>query len=144
MTVNKKSHSRTLPKVGILLVLISLIAIVAIAAMFVLKPKTTVNSFEECKNSGGAILESYPEQCVLDKQSYTNDSQMVDTDTDKYIGLSEQAAIDKARANNKPVRVVERDGEALVVTADFSPDRLNLYVRDGFVYRVQIEGDQVQ
>ncbi|ORW10539.1 hypothetical protein [Mycolicibacter longobardus] len=61
-------------------------------------------------------------------------------DEDDYLGLAEQEALDKAKRENKPVRVVERDGKHLPVTMDLIPGRLNFSVKDGAVYKVDIEG----
>ena len=77
---------------------------------------------------------------MLNGKSFTNEAQSVDSPANAYIGLTEQTALDKAQAENKPARIVERDGEPLAVTMDFMPGRLNLSVRDGKVYKVQVEG----
>jgi hypothetical protein len=47
-----------------------------------------------------------------------------------YVGLSEDAAISKAKAAGAPVRVMCRDGEVLGGTADLREDRVNLDVDD--------------
>lgn len=57
----------------------------------------------------------------------------------QYIGLTEKAALAKAKQSNVPARVVERDDESIPVTMDFVPGRYNLYVRDGKVYNIRIE-----
>lgn len=116
-----------------------LIAIVAaIAFMLLYKKPLTVRDFEECKNAGGTVMESYPEQCTLNGATFTNTSQSV---TGKeYIGLSEADALAKAKKEKIAARVVERDGESLPVTMDFSYGRHNLHIRDGKVYSVEIEG----
>jgi hypothetical protein len=44
-----------------------------------------------------------------------------------------QAIADRARC---PLRVIEEDGRSLPVTEDFSPDRINVRVRDGRVAEV--------
>lgn len=119
-----------------LLVLVGSIAIVT-----ALQPKPVVNSFQTCKDAGGAIMESYPEQCAKDGTTYTNPDQAVGASAEEYIGLSEGEALAKAQASGKVARVVERDGEALPVTMDFMQGRLNLQVKDGSVYMVQIEGE---
>lgn len=100
-----------------------------------------ISDFQSCKNAGGAILESYPEQCTLDGKTFTNEAQSVNS-SDAYIGLTEQAALDKAKSDNKTARVVERDGESLPVTMDFMPGRLNLHIKEGEVYKVQVEGSE--
>lgn len=102
-----------------------------------------IDSFQACKNAGGALLESYPERCMLDGKSFTNDAQVPKSSSgDPYVGLAEQAALDKAKSDNKTARTVERDGESLPVTMDYAPGRLNLHVKDGKVYKVQVEGSE--
>lgn len=99
-----------------------------------------INTFQACKDASGTILESYPEQCKINGKSFTDSTQSVDkSGTNAYIGLAEQAALDKAKSENKSARIVERDGEALPVTMDYAPGRLNFYVKDGKVYRLQVE-----
>lgn len=118
---------------------------VIIAGILLWKPSINKNidNFQSCKDAGGAILESYPEQCMLDGKSFTNDAQVPKSSSgDEYVGLAEQAALDKAKSDSKAARVVERDGEALPVTMDYSPGRLNLSVKDGKVYKVQVEGSE--
>ena len=41
--------------------------------------KIVVNSFDECVKAGGAILESYPEQCKLPDldKTFTNPTQII-------------------------------------------------------------------
>ena len=34
-----------------------------------------VYDFQTCKNAGGALLESYPEKCMLNGKSFVNESQ---------------------------------------------------------------------
>lgn len=135
----KTPKQSSLPWVIVALVCVVAVAAVVVAALLARSDKD-VNSFQTCKDAGGAILESYPEQCVLNDKSFTNNEQSLDISVDEYIGLTEQAALDKAQAENKPARVVERDGESLAVTMDYVPGRLNLSVKDGKVYNVQVEG----
>ena len=109
-------------------------------AVLLFRPATIVASFEQCRKAGGALLESYPEQCMINGASFTNSAQSVDFDTDKYIGLTESEAVDRAKRHNTPARVVERDGESLPTTMDFIFGRYNLYVNDGKVFKVEAEG----
>lgn len=120
-------------------------AIVAVAAVGIVlwKPwaNKTIDTFQACKDAGGALLESYPEQCKIDGKSFTNDAQSTsNTPTDTYINLPEQEALNKAKLEQKAARVVERNGEPLPVTMDYAPGRLNMYVKDGKVYKIQVEG----
>ena len=137
-----KKKRTTVPKVGVILALISLVVVVAVVMVILSRSSKEINNFQSCKDAGGAILESFPEQCVLSGKSFTNDEQSNDTSSSGYVGLTEDAALSKASLENKPARVVERDGEALPATADYSSGRLNLYVRDGNVYKVQVEGEE--
>lgn len=114
------------------------VLVVFIFVVFRVSTSQNAHDFESCKNAGGTILESYPERCLIHGESYVNEGQA--SDTSGYVGLSEQSAMDKAKAANVPHRVVERDNESLAVTMDYVVGRLNFHVRDGHVYRVEIEG----
>jgi hypothetical protein len=61
----------------ILLILI-ILAIAAGVYYFKFADKKTVNSYQECVDAGGALLESFPEQCVYPgtpPKTFTNPSQ---------------------------------------------------------------------
>ena len=128
------------PKRATIAAFVCIVTVIAVAVVVREKSDKDVNNFQTCKDAGGAILESYPEQCMLNGKSFTNETQSVDSPANAYIGLTEQTALDKAQAENKPARIVERDGEPLAVTMDFMPGRLNLSVNDGKVDKVQVEG----
>ena len=85
-------------------------------------------------------MESYPEQCSLGGKTFTDDSQLKSSSA-AYLGLSEQAALDKAESASTPARVVERDGESLPIDMSFAEGRLNLYIENGTVTRVVVEGE---
>lgn len=106
-----------------------------------MRPDRKVTNFEECIQAGGARLESYPEQCLYDGTTYMNKEQLPPTKESGFIGMKEDEALRTAKENHIIARVVERDGEALPVTMDFVHGRHNLYVRDGHVYNVQVEGE---
>ncbi len=57
-------------------------------------------------------------------------------DNTAYLGLTEEEAGDLAEEEGLEHRVINRDGEALVVTMDFRPNRLNFWVEDGVVIEV--------
>ena len=119
------------------------LVVIAVAAVVLLKNQAAskVDSFAACKDAGGAVTESYPEQCMSkDGRLFVNPDQL-STTAEGYVGLTEQAAADKAMSENKSYRVTERDGQPLAVTMDFSPGRLNFLVRDGKVYEVHVEGE---
>lgn len=118
-----------------------LIAAVIVATILMQRPGKDVNSFQACKDAGGAIAESFPEQCFIDGKSFTNPEQVGDSKGDEYIGLAEHEALARAKQESESSRVVEREGEALPVTMDFMPGRLNFYVKDSRVYKVQVEGE---
>lgn len=54
-------------------------------------------------------------------------------DLSQLLNKTEAEAVALAEAAGRTVRVIERDGNALVVTADLRPNRLNLVVVDGIV-----------
>lgn len=113
-------------------------ALAVVVVMLLMRPAKIVSNFEQCKAAGGAVLESYPEQCLIRGTTFTNSAQHVGGDD--YVGLSETEALAKAKQANVPARVVERDGESLPITMDFVFGRHDLYVKDGKVYKVEIEG----
>ncbi len=121
----------------------ALIAVV-IAWVF-MNPGTNVTNFTECKAASGRVMETYPEQCSFNGKNYTNESQSLpkenkpEGDEKAYIGLGEQAALNKARSENVPARVVERDGEPLPADMSFVEGRLNFYIEDGVVVDVVVE-----
>lgn len=108
-------------------------------------PKEEVRDFDDCKAARGVIMESYPEQCRIRGATYINEAQQAKDPTfgNDYIGMMEDEALGFAEQQDVPARVVEREGEALPVTMDFVLGRHNLYIRDGAVYRVEIEGQAV-
>lgn len=126
-------------KQWIVLGLVAVAAVIAVSvAIVVRQPSAEVHNFEQCKAAGGVILETYPEQCMMGKKTFTNESQRIN-DND-YIGMAEDDALAKARKENVPARVVERDGEGLPITMDFVVGRHNLYIKGGEVIKVDIEG----
>lgn len=128
----RKKQLITLLGAGVIVVL------VVTAFTFLYKKPITVHTFEECKNAGGAVMESYPERCMIDGATFTNTSQS--NNGEEYIGLTEADTLAKAKKDNVAARVVERDGESLPVTMDFNYGRHNLHIKDGKVYSVDIEG----
>lgn len=55
---------------------------------------------------------------------------------DTYLGLTKQAAIDRAAAAGIPWRITREDDEELLVTQDYVPERLNFEIDDGVVTTV--------
>lgn len=124
-------------------VIVLCVAIVLLVALFVIvlpQQRKAVDNFEQCKAAGGAVMETYPEQCSINGMTFTNKAQSISNDSNEYVGMSEADALAKAKQANTPARVVERNGEGLAVTMDFSFGRHNFYVKDGKVYKVEIEG----
>ncbi len=56
-------------------ILVILIPIVAIGGFYYLKSNYQPSSYEDCRDHGGAILESYPEQCTLNGNTFANPDQ---------------------------------------------------------------------
>lgn len=136
IVLNALSHS--VPERAVMTPVAAILAVCVGIVAWSPAPSQTINSFDACKDAGGALLQSYPEQCLIYGQTYVNTAQL--NSGSEYVGLSEQAALDKAEAEDKQARVVERDGEPLEITADFVFGRLNLHIKDGVVYKVEIEG----
>ena len=51
----------------------------------------------------------------------------------RLIGMDEKAAEGLVVANGMIFRVVYADGESFIVTADFRPDRINVWLSGGIV-----------
>ena len=144
----KKQDKASMKWAIVILGVIALGIILSIVVALVKNDKETkqITDFDSCVAAGNPVMESYPEQCSANGATYINESQVAPVspeqmgDGSAYIGLSEQAALDKTNEATIPARVVERDGEGLPVTMDFVLGRHNLYVKDGIVYKVDIEG----
>jgi hypothetical protein len=54
------------------------------------------------------------------------------------VGLPEAKAIAQGTKDGYPVRVVHRDAELIVVTADYAPTRIDLSVDNGIVSAVSV------
>lgn len=125
-------------------VIVALICVAAVIAFVVMtqQQNNKIDSFQTCKDAGGTIAESYPEQCLLGDKSFTNDQRSLENGGVELIGLAEQEALDQASRAGRTARVVSRDDKSLPVTMDFMPGRLNLHVKDDKVYKVQVEGEE--
>lgn len=64
----------------------------------------------------------------------------IDTAIAALVGVAEDEAAKVAEGYGWTFRVIERDGESLPVTMDFSPTRVNVTVEDGVVTTVQSFG----
>ena len=127
--------------VGFICIALAIVVVITFVTM-TQRTDNMIDSFQACKDAGGRIAESYPEQCFINGKSFTNDQQSLDDRSVEYIGLTEQEVLDRASRANKAARVVSRDDEALPVTMDFMPGRLNLHIKNGKVYKVQVEGEE--
>jgi hypothetical protein len=47
------------------------------------KPSSVISSFEDCVKAGNPVMDSYPEQCAADGQTFTNTDQ-AQTSTGAY------------------------------------------------------------
>lgn len=56
---------------------------------------------------------------------------------EKYIGLTEEDAINSLKADGMKYRVKQRDNKNFMVTMDVQPNRANLYITDGKVTSVK-------
>lgn len=118
---------------------ITVIAIITYALLYGTTMEKPVTSYGECVEAGGEVAESSPEQCFVDGKSYTNSEDGKVVNSDDYIGMTEQAALDQAQRAGVPHRVVERDGQPLPATMDFVQGRVNFHIKDGKVYSVYVE-----
>lgn len=146
MTQNQLRHSKRAWRWTIVGICV-LIGLMVVALVVInIAPGKNVTTYAECKDAGGAIAESLPEQCVINGKTYSKGSTGGGTKTDTidpnaYIGLTEEAALEKAENEKKAARVVQRDGQDLPVTMDFSKGRLNFMVNNGKVEKVEVEGE---
>ncbi len=136
-------HKMNTNKTKLLYGLIGLLGVITVAlaialVVLVTRPAKVVSNFDQCKAAGGAIMESFPEQCSINGMSFTDTAKT--SPEDSYIGLSEADALAKAEQAHIPARVVERDGKSSAVTMDFIFGRYNLYIKDGKVSHVEVEG----
>lgn len=97
--------------------------------------------FMRCCDSGRSNA-----YCIAPGKTFVNSGgdsgNVTNTDEPKgYVCLSEEDALAKAKSENKPARVVERNREASPVSMDFAVGRLNLTVNNGKVEKVEVEGE---
>jgi len=59
-------------------------------------------------------------------------------ETDRLVGMPEEDAIKLIETKQLCARVVSRDGEVFVVTADFRSDRINLDIAEGLVTQAKL------
>ena len=131
-----RSHYRWL---AVVLLAVTVIGVVVLFAHNWLSERSVTN-FDECREAGGSILESYPEQCLIGGLTYVNESQ-ADNSGD-YIGMTEEQALAKAESEQKIARVVSREGVSIPVTMDYVEGRLNLTIKNGAVHRIDVESSR--
>lgn len=149
----KSKHSRAAKTNWYIVAIVCLSAmVVVLVALLLLRPPTVVSTYEQCQKARGSMMiMTYPGQCTIGGQSFTDPTQSVpdeqlqdpeapQDDSAEYIGLTEADALAKAEAANVPAQVVEREGVDLGTRTDFVFNRHDLYVKDGKVYKVEIEG----
>ena len=56
------------------------------------------------------------------------------------LGMKENEAIEHLAKKNKVLRVVNKDGEGLMVTADVNGNRVNVWTRNGVISRLENMG----
>lgn len=130
------------------MVIYTVVVILVTAAVIVIyNSKTSVNSFQECRDKGGEVTideKTHKSSCrlknkIFDKMTHQGGDKSDSADEQKYIGLKEDEALEQAEEDGKSARVVERDGESLTVTMDLRQGRLNFTVEDGKVTGVTVE-----
>jgi hypothetical protein len=63
---------------------------------------------------------------------------MANINVTEYIGLTLEAAKAKAKENGLQSRVRVLNGQPMIGTADWKPERLNFFVEDGIVEKVTL------
>lgn len=133
---------------------------ITVGALAGRQPKIVAN-FDQCISAGGSEL--IPEDagrnasptCVIDGVSFNQKgsrnqmnnkpqrpnrpSSDVRSKQKMFMGLTEVEAMEKAQDEDITVRVLERDGQPLPMTMDLIQGRVNLSIKDGVVYKVDVE-----
>ncbi len=92
--------------------------------------------FERDFSRGGDIIR---ENFWKNRKGRRDNATRLKAEEQSYIGLTEEQAEAKAKENNVPLRVVERDGKPLPMTMDLVNGRVNVTIKDGKVVSAQIE-----
>lgn len=126
--------------VVMILSVVTVLLVILSVALWLRPPSIkVVANFDQCKDAGGALLESYPEQCLINGTTFVNSKQQV-SPQEPYVGMTEEDALAKAAHDKTSARVVQRDGKSLPMTMDFVQGRHNFTITDGKVTSVEIEG----
>lgn len=142
MSKNLASKSFKSSQIIVAVSAVVVIALVAVIIVLLMQQTKVINNFSQCKEAGGMVMQTFPEQCSLNGKTFTNSSAQSSDNSNPasdYIGLTEAEALAKAKQDNVPARVLERNGEQLPSTEDFSPGRHNLTIKDGKVSKDVIE-----
>ena len=71
-----------------------------------------------------------------------NEYKQIEAETLKFaqtlLGMAQAYAEEKIQEAGFTHRVVWKDGEEFVNTADYSPTRINLYIKEGIVDKVEV------
>lgn len=113
------------------------VALIAAAIVLAMQQTKTASNFSQCKDAGGIIMQTFPEQCTVNGKTFTNSAQS--GNSNMFLDMTEADALAKAKLNDTLVRVIERDGEHLPATMDFVTGRHSLSVKDGKVYKDNVE-----
>jgi hypothetical protein len=85
---------------------------------------------------GDEAADKHPAESMLCPQTAGGQPAPGAFDARELLGQPESAAQENAKARRCRLRVVERDGARLDVTADLRGDRINVSTRDGIVVRL--------
>lgn len=142
--IDKKKHMFTARNIFIAAGVIILVAL-AVAALSMDRQQAEASNFVECKDAGGKITDGVTPMCEVKGKTFENNDKQKQTGTSnseyssQYVGMSEKDALEKAKADDRAARVVERDGKSLIVTMDLRQGRLNFTIEDGTVTAVEEE-----
>lgn len=128
-----------------------LLALIGVAAWYVVA-SAKITNFNECRDAGGKIIDGSPDQCKIygkafsdtEQDKTTPPEQSDKTQGQQYVGLTIEAANQKAEREGTPHRVVKRDGVSLPMTMDLVGGRLNFTVADGIVTAVEVESVEIK
>lgn len=99
------------------------------------KPDGDVDPSESPATTPSADVSSTPTSPELDPKSDKEDGIEISREfLKRLIGMNESDARTLIYENNYMSRVVHRDGEDFMVTADYRYDRVNLYISGGIVF----------
>lgn len=147
----RSKTNRSLNKTKLTLFVVLIIAVFSVPAIWFFSQKKTepvLMNYEDCVAAGYAVEESNPPKCttpdgwVYTKHVDANDSSDSDEIEKQYVGLNEKQAKNLAKKQDRRFRVISRDGKELPITLDFSRGRVNAYLENDKVVKIQIENDK--